>query len=1471
MEHKICDSNKIRNPDTNRCIDINGIVAKKIIEKHKKGEIKLDDNNVKKFSYLNVKPKKENCRLMKKQDCINSDKCIWTIGMIPGCSNKPLSNYNNPNEKVKNEVLKEIPKIPEELIKKKIIKKLPEKNLLEQKLDIKNKKENCRLMKKQDCINSDKCKWTKSNIPGCSPADLPKPPSNVPKPLVRVNSIKYEKGDSGPQTENKSYPLLNCDSTKIKNPITNRCVQIDGDVARNLIDKHNKGEIKLDDNNVIRVNDLNEEKQKKIIKKLSISSNEEILQNKSRNSNLSYESSTSRSIDNISINSGKDINYSEEDIEDKYNNLLNIYRNKGHEEFNFERKKILKFFNNKDYFKYNIKKYIPYPDYNDRDFNKKIFLKKEFNNKSLNKEPDFDETSKELCSSENFKLTQNQKFIKNFMSPYTSYNSLLLYHNVGVGKSCTAISIAEQYQEIYNKKVLVILSSTLVDNFKKQIFNISKYNIKTNEANLCTGTKYPDMLLDKKNIDSELLEKRVNKLINDKYQFIGYKELAILINNVKEKISLIESNQDKIERKTNEKLSEIFSDRLIIVDEAHNLRNPSETGGNKQISKAFKELFNYVHNVKLVLLTATPMFNNAHEIVWTLNLLLANDKKPELTRKMIFDIDGNLTDKGKKILIKVSRGYISYMRGENPFSFPFRLFPSINDDINLLKKYPKYDLYRNVINKEDQIKYLEIITSEMSNYQKNLYDKIKNNIDISEKEEEFDDDNAITNDLQKSMQISNIVYPISLNDYSYGSEGFNSCFNMNRNKFTYKDNNNQFLNYNNIEKYSPKIKKIIDYIINSKGIVFIYSRYYDSGIKPLAIALEHIGISKYNNNNIANNIDVDDKFNGKKPKYIIISRKKELSPNNDKEIDICKSENNSNGEIIKVIIVSKVGTEGIDFKRIREIHLLEPWFNLNRAEQIIGRGVRYCSHLDLPKSMRNVTIMFHACIYDNNEESIDLRTYRLAETKQKKIIEIEQILKENSIDCNLNKESLIYDINKLNISFDIETSQGKLIKSYKIGDRDYSFICGFNKCISKCNPNIDTSKNFVLDESTFNNKFVVDDINLYKKYISNLYKTKTNYTYEQIYKKLLDSYQIDKYILSNALDDMVINKYNVNNNNKKGYLIYISDKYIFQNLQYSDIRMTIEERENEVYNKKYLPLNVLSKNLDKPEKSVVIHNETINKIKSKKYTDIIDKINLEYNKNSKIIYEYIIDYYIRNFNTKDKLELSNILQDNNVDILIKNIIDTDNIPTIISTKIQTIYDKIHEMINNIKQYIIDSIIDRLNKEEFIELIEKLVKSKLESDIEKNCLESLNNALIIKKVDNTIKYYYNYFTNEFYCLKNNSFKQCNPIDLSNIDEYYTQIKKYKEESLKKNTNSYIYIKDDMIQFKVRLNEKSNGFVCHLNSNFTNNNLIETINRVFPNFITEETLIKKATKINLCYIFEILSRYLNSNKFQRPHFI
>jgi superfamily II DNA or RNA helicase len=137
----------------------------------------------------------------------------------------------------------------------------------------------------------------------------------------------------------------------------------------------------------------------------------------------------------------------------------------------------------------------------------------------------------------------------------------------------------------------------------------------------------------------------------------------------------------------------------------------------------------------------------------------------------------------------------------------------------------------------------------------------------------------------------------------------------------------------------------------------------------------------------------------KPARYVMITGEKDFSQNNNEDIKYVTNKANANGENVKVILISMAASEGLDFKNIRQIHILEPWYNMNRIEQIIGRGVRNLSHCHLPFEERNVEIYLHGTVLDYDEEAADVYVYRSAERKAVQIGRVTRVLKEISVDC----------------------------------------------------------------------------------------------------------------------------------------------------------------------------------------------------------------------------------------------------------------------------------------------------------------------------------------------------------------------------------------------------------------------------------------------------------------------------------------
>ena len=371
---------------------------------------------------------------------------------------------------------------------------------------------------------------------------------------------------------------------------------------------------------------------------------------------------------------------------------------------------------------------ILYPHLNDINFNEKIFTKKEFNDNKYaeRKDEDYKEEklikiSKKYCNNKDFELDPHQLFVKNFLSMNTPYNSLLLYHGLGTGKTCSAITICEEMRKYYDmmglkKKIIIICSKQLQENFKNQIFNPDKlperpingyWNLKT-----CVGSNLlkeinPTHI---KNLSRKKVTRYINRIIKTGYKFYGYIEFKnrmheVIFGGTKGGRKVLNTDsQEIIDEKIKYNIKRKYSNCTLVIDEIHNLRVENEKtkielklkykGDDKKIKKQekidkesaeyIKRLVTYSTNLKLLLLSATPMFNKSKEIIWLLNILNLNDGRYPLKYSDIFNNDGHIHETGKQLLLHKSRGYISYIRGNNPFSFPHKVFPNLANNKNSL-------------------------------------------------------------------------------------------------------------------------------------------------------------------------------------------------------------------------------------------------------------------------------------------------------------------------------------------------------------------------------------------------------------------------------------------------------------------------------------------------------------------------------------------------------------------------------------------------------------------------------------------------------------------------------------------------------------------------------------------------------------------------------------------------------------------
>jgi Helicase conserved C-terminal domain len=108
-----------------------------------------------------------------------------------------------------------------------------------------------------------------------------------------------------------------------------------------------------------------------------------------------------------------------------------------------------------------------------------------------------------------------------------------------------------------------------------------------------------------------------------------------------------------------------------------------------------------------------------------------------------------------------------------------------------------------------------------------------------------------------------------------------------------------------------------------------------------------------------------------------------------------------------LIIVSSTGAEGLDLKRIRHIHIMEPYWNWGRIDQIISRGVRNDSHIDLPADQKNVQSYIYLAVPPESEDdgspTTDVELYEDALKNRDSIDSFLDALDEVSIECTLDE------------------------------------------------------------------------------------------------------------------------------------------------------------------------------------------------------------------------------------------------------------------------------------------------------------------------------------------------------------------------------------------------------------------------------------------------------------------------------------
>jgi superfamily II DNA or RNA helicase len=848
-----------------------------------------------------------------------------------------------------------------------------------------------------------------------------------------------------------------------------------------------------------------------------------------------------------------------------------------------------------------------YPKQSDPNFQLKIYKKREFNIHSTNSRPNIDDDEAvtdyrtKMCTG-NLELFGHQQLLSNFINPNTPYKGLLLFHGLGTGKTCAAINIAEKFKNMvikYGTKIHILVPGPyLKENWKSEIIK-------------CTGDEYyksQNVTISKE--DREKYKKVAQNNASQYYKFISYKSFAKRV--IGEKISdKIVSEDTKVKvtyRKTDEgefvrdlSIDRIYNlnNTLMIVEEAHNLT------GNIY-GEALIKIIENSSNLKIILLTATPMKNSAVDIVELINYIRPKDSKIE--KDKIFTNDNvhliDIKPGAMNYLKKMTSGYVSRVKGNDPLIFAKRIDMGI---------------------KPKELLFTKITRCTMSKFQRKIYD-----ITMEEKAEDALD--------RKMGAVSNFVFPgfgVTHNEIKgyFAREGILNVKNQlktNKNKLnkliakeilniTDEEEINELMYITNDDLLSGKIfnikylkyfsakfykamSKINNLIWGKKGAQtsFVYSNLVKSGIELFEQVLLQNGYLQYNENsnyNIKSDTvcyfcgqkNNDHKISNDMPNhefypatFVTFTGKTEdeltdyVPEEKQKIIDLAFNIiENQYGKIIKILLGSKVMNEGISLRQVGQVHILDVYFNLNKVDQTIGRAIRTCSHYKLMSDINKfpeVKVYKYTVALENGKLSSEEELYRKAELKYVIIKKVERALSETAIDCPLNVHGNIF------------AEEVEKYKDCGSADNPCPVECDFTSCEYKCNDAVlnteyyDPSRKIYkklkkseLDYSTFNNSLASYEIDYSKRKIKELFYLNYVYALDKITTYIKDSYDKDKkdlfddFFVFKALDELIPITENDFNNfkdtiydkyNRPGYLIYVNNFYIFQPLdQNTDVPM----------------------------------------------------------------------------------------------------------------------------------------------------------------------------------------------------------------------------------------------------------------------------------------------------------------------------
>lgn len=592
-----------------------------------------------------------------------------------------------------------------------------------------------------------------------------------------------------------------------------------------------------------------------------------------------------------------------------------------------------------------------------------------------------------------------QQFVSRYLDFKSPYRDILIYHGLGSGKTGTAINV---YNMLYNYtpgwNVFILLKASLKDNWLKEI---------------------------KKWLKKDEYEFRYKNII-----FIHY-DSPVADKKFMDAVKNVDSSKKS----------------MYIIEEVHNFIRNVYSNISSGVGKRAQKIYDYIIQDKIenldtrvVLLSGTPAINNPFELSILFNLLRPNifpRSETEFNHLFISSSSYETMNRNNKNLFQRRiMGLVTYYYGATPDYFATKSIQYVDVPMSDYQQ----DIYTHFEEIEEQIARRAKLSGAQSQMYKSytrqacnfVFPSIDQRINgesrprpgkfrISEREAQKLAEGKVDEKKLKaekgSDKVMNITqYNRALEMFINGLETYllerdaddkKSGHTIVKDIETFiKKYKGEFLEFHNNEKKksklyegmtkcSMKMVNIIFNIMNSPGPVMVYSNYvHMEGLEIFKIYLKYFGFYSFNKAKKIQQGKVGYvEFHGqinREDRYI--------------GMDKFNEPENKYGELLKIMLISPAGSEGLSLANVRQVHIMEPYWNEVRITQVIGRAIRQCSHKNLPIEDRHVNVYRYKSVRSKGTKwTTDEYIEDAARGKDALIQSFLDAMKEAAIDCVLNK------------------------------------------------------------------------------------------------------------------------------------------------------------------------------------------------------------------------------------------------------------------------------------------------------------------------------------------------------------------------------------------------------------------------------------------------------------------------------------